>query len=117
MLLLVLSARTTAILLQRAGDVVGNFQVGKQFDALVVNSAPLQVHSTASSSSSGFVAPSHGATATAATAIAVTASETPQLSMFPAHMGDDIQQLFEKFLLLGDDRHIISIYVDGVRVK
>jgi hypothetical protein len=102
--------------------VVGNFQVGKQFDALIVNSAPLQVHSTAgssssSSSSSSFVVPSHGATATAATAIAVTASETPQLSMFPAHMGDGIQQLFEKFLLLGDDRHIVSIYVDGVRVK
>jgi hypothetical protein len=94
--------------------VVGNFQVGKQFDALIVNSAPLQAHSSTSASSSSFVAPSHGATTTAATA---TASETPLLSMFPIHMGDSVEQLFEKFLLLGDDRHIVSVYVDGVRVK
>ena len=93
--------------------------MGKQFDALIVNSAPLQAHSAAASSN---VAPSHGAStaatgATAAVATAATASETPQLSMFAARMGDGVQQLFEKFLLLGDDRHIVSIYVDGVQVK
>lgn len=62
------------------GDVVGNFQTGKQFDALIID-------------------------------MDVTNSTADYLHDCSAI------DLLQKFIFLGDDRNIISVYVAGDRVK
>lgn len=59
---------------------IGNFQVGKSFDALVVN----------------------------------LASSFSPVDVFP---GNDITELVQKFIMLGDDRNVVSVFVNGQVVK
>lgn len=59
---------------------IGNFQVGKSFDALVVN----------------------------------LASSFSPVDVFP---GNDIIELVQKFIMLGDDRNVVSVFVNGQVVK
>jgi guanine deaminase len=61
-------------------DRVGNFIVGKEFDALVVNPYPAN-------------------------------------SPIDEAVEEDVLQIFQKFLFLGDDRNIETIYVRGKLVK
>ena len=58
--------------------IIGNFAVGKAFDALIID-------------------PDSGV-----------------MDTFPQ---DTALELFQKFLLLGDDRNIQSVFVNGVQVK
>lgn len=59
---------------------VGNFEVGKEFDALVVDTGPDGV-------------------------------------MSPVEEGDRIRAVLEKFLMTGDDRNIVRVFVRGRVVK
>lgn len=61
-------------------DTVGNFKVGKEFDALVIN---------------------------------LHAKHTP----IDPHPGESIKELFQRFLFVGDDRHIEQVYVQGKSVR
>ncbi|KAG6622045.1 Guanine deaminase [Phytophthora cinnamomi] len=66
------------------GDTVGNFMVGKSFDALVIN------------------------------------PYAPNSPIDEAHdpaEAADVLHTFQKFLFLGDDRNIVSIFVGGRQVK
>ncbi|CAM9904642.1 unnamed protein product [Discosporangium mesarthrocarpum] len=69
------------------GNVVGNFLPGKQFDALVVDPSPGGMEEEGR----------------------VTFNIFPEL-------GEGMQEVFEKFLFLGDDRNIASIFVGGKKV-
>lgn len=62
------------------GDKIGNFKVGKHFDALHIDLA---------------------------------SSESP-VHLFS---GEELQDMVEKFIMLGDDRNIIQVFVDGKSVK
>lgn len=66
------------------GDHLGNFLVGKNFDALIVDPTP-------------------------------EAGRAPAYHMF-SDLNQGMQQAFEKFLFLGDDRNISQVFVGGVRV-
>jgi len=59
---------------------VGNFEVGKEFDALHVD----------------------------------LSSVSSPIDLFP---GEDLFQIVQKFILLGDDRNIVQVYVQGKKVK
>lgn len=59
---------------------IGNFQVGKSFDALIVN----------------------------------LASSFSPVDIFP---GNDINELVQKFIMLGDDRNVVTVFVNGQVVK
>lgn len=61
-------------------NLIGNFQVGKFFDALVVN-------------------------------------PESQQNTFEVYEHDKMEDVFQKFIFLGDDRSIEKIYVSGVVVK
>lgn len=61
------------------GDVVGNFLIGKKFDAIIVD----------------------------------VANPDGPIDLFGQ---EDTIEKFQKFLFLGDDRNIISVYVDGKMV-
>lgn len=75
-------------------DKVGNFVVGKQFDALIIDTS-----STVGAKS--LFKDENGVKAAA------------NLDVFPH---DDHLSIFEKFVYLGDDRSIHQVYVDGKRV-
>jgi guanine deaminase len=62
------------------GDKIGNFKVGKQFDALHIDLASCD-------------SPVH---------------------LFP---GEKLLDMVEKFIMLGDDRNIVQVFVDGKNVK
>jgi guanine deaminase len=62
---------------------IGNFAVGKEFDALEIHSIDL---------------------------------DRPGV-MSPVEEEDSIQVIFEKFLMTGDDRNIVKVYVSGRSVK
>lgn len=64
-------------------DRIGNFKIGKDFDALEIHSMDL---------------------------------ERPGV-MSPVEDEDSIQTIFEKFLMTGDDRNIVKVYVGGRSVK
>ena len=61
-------------------DEIGNFVVGKAFDALHID-------------------------------IAATGSP---MHLFP---GETLDDMFQKFVMLGDDRNIVQVFVDGRKVK
>ncbi|CAM9679723.1 unnamed protein product [Sphacelaria rigidula] len=73
--------------------VVGNFEIGKQFDALVVNPSP----GTGGEDVDGENPP-----------------QAP-FDVFP-ELGEGMQAAFEKFIFLGDDRNIERVFVAGNRV-
>lgn len=63
------------------GDRVGNFEAGKEFDALVVS------------------------------------ADVQEGVMCPVEEEDDIYTIWEKFMMTGDDRNIVRVYVNGRVVK
>ena len=63
------------------GDQVGNFEVGKEFDALVIN------------------------------------TDVEDGVMTPVEEDDSLYMILEKFLMTGDDRNIVKVYVNGKVVK
>lgn len=75
------------------GTKVGNFEVGKEFDAIVVR-------------------PNMITTRDASTVI-----RDVNGIMTPVEDDDSIRTVFEKFLVSGDDRNIAEVYVRGRRVK
>ncbi|KAL2260272.1 hypothetical protein VTK26DRAFT_5758 [Humicola hyalothermophila] len=64
------------------GDKVGNFEVGKEFDAVVVGT-----------------------------------SGDEQGIMTMVEEGEDLRTVFEKFVMTGDDRNMVEVYVRGRLVK
>ncbi|KAF9737973.1 hypothetical protein PMIN03_001172 [Paraphaeosphaeria minitans] len=62
-------------------DQIGNFQVGKQFDALWI-----------------------------------TTTTGLQSAMTPREEGDSVRTIYEKYIMSGDDRNILHVYVRGRRV-
>jgi len=61
-------------------ELIGNFEVGKSFDALHVD----------------------------------LSSPGSRIHLF-AH--DTLVEMVQKFIMLGDDRNILQVYVDGIKVK
>jgi guanine deaminase len=75
------------------GDKIGSFAVGKGFDAMVVT--PNQILSLDAS----------------------TALRDEDGVMTPVEADDSTRDVFEKFLISGDDRNISEVYVQGRQVK
>lgn len=63
-------------------DRIGNFEVGKEFDALVIGTRG-----------------------------------SAQGIMTMVEEGDNLRTVFEKFIMTGDDRNILEVYVKGKLVK
>lgn len=74
-------------------NVVGNFEIGKQFDALIVNPTP----ASGGEDMDGDI------------------SVEGPFDLFP-ELGQGMQAAFEKFIFLGDDRNIERVFVAGNRV-
>jgi guanine deaminase len=92
------------------GHACGNFQPGKQFDALLVDLAPPPAAAAA-------------AAPAAAESPSSSSSSSPspmlQRSVGPVDLFegmDSASEMFQKFLYLGDDRNIASVFVDGRQV-
>eukprot|EP00611_Tribonema_gayanum_P006843 TRINITY_DN16187_c0_g1_i1.p1 TRINITY_DN16187_c0_g1~~TRINITY_DN16187_c0_g1_i1.p1 ORF type:complete len:560 (-),score=154.09 TRINITY_DN16187_c0_g1_i1:594-2273(-) len=95
------------------GHLVGNFTPGKEFDALVVD-----VRSIKQLDPSGVAQQVPNAPQAGGGGVAAAPETTPEHASAPFHMfpGQGMQEAFEKFLFLGDDRNIAQVYVGGVRV-
>lgn len=80
------------------GDVVGNFIKGKKLDCLIVNGNGHTTELNSNFDSNEVV------------------QEAYNKSTFDIFDHDELIEKFQKFLFLGDDRNIESIYVDGKKV-
>ncbi|SCZ99504.1 BZ3500_MvSof-1268-A1-R1_Chr3-1g06043 [Microbotryum saponariae] len=97
-------------------DRIGNFVVGKEFDALLIRTGQKPLRESAQ-----YVEGSEDADAQAMEALSEgIESDFPDASTFGPHLfvepEDGLQKVFEKFLFSGDDRNIAKVFVRGRKV-
>lgn len=99
------------------GGELGNFEPGKRFDALVVDPAAACSRDAAEGGHHhhGDVSGASGDDADGRSSMAC--ARDAAASRVDIFEGDSAREAFEKWIYCGDDRNIVGMFVDGIRVK
>ncbi|POY72527.1 hypothetical protein BMF94_4353 [Rhodotorula taiwanensis] len=94
-------------------DRIGNFVVGKEFDALLVHTGQKTIASAAAANGGASIDDEIEKALASGESVLADGVDNPALMLEP---DEGIERVFEKFLFTGDDRNLRAVFVRGRQI-